>query len=201
MNKAFWDERYRGAEYAYGTEPNDFLTAHAAALPKGRVLAVGDGEGRNGVYLATLGHTVTSIDQSTEGLEKARRLAKDRSVSITTVEADLATWSFPERAFEAVVSIFCHLPESVRRRVHRESVRALVPGGVFLLEAYTPAQLAFGTGGPKDVALLYRLDELREDLAGLELEIAREVEREVREGPFHGGPSATVQILARAPMR
>jgi SAM-dependent methyltransferase len=199
MSEQFWDERYRGAEYAYGTEPNEFLKAHADALPKGRVLAIGDGEGRNGVYLATLGHSVTSLDQSTEGLAKARRLASERGVTITTVRADLATWTFPERAFEAIVAIFCHLPEAVRRRVHRETVRALVPGGVFLLEAYTPAQLAFGTGGPKDVALLYRLDELREELAGLELEIGREVEREVHEGPLHGGPSATVQIIARAP--
>jgi SAM-dependent methyltransferase len=199
MTKEFWDERYRSAEYAYGTEPNEFLKAQADALPKGRALAIGDGEGRNGVYLATLGHSVTSLDQSTEGLAKAQRLAAERGVAITTVQADLATWTFPERSFEAIVAIFCHLPEAVRRRVHRESVRALVPGGVFLLEAYTPAQLAFGTGGPKDVALLYRLDQLREELAGLDFEIAREVEREVHEGPLHGGPSATVQIVARAP--
>ncbi|MGZ3421002.1 MAG: class I SAM-dependent methyltransferase [Polyangiales bacterium] len=199
MNENFWNERYRGDEYAYGTEPNDFLREHATAIPEGRVLSLGDGEGRNGVFLATLGHRVTAIDLASEGLRKAERLAAERGVSITTIQGDLATWPFPERAFEGIVAIFCHLPESVRRRAHREAVRALVPGGVFLLEAYTPAQLAFTSGGPKDPALLYRLDALREDLAGLDFEIAREIERDVHEGPFHTGRAATVQIVARAP--
>jgi SAM-dependent methyltransferase len=154
MNSEFWNERFRGAGYAYGTEPNDFLREHAAVIPRGRVLSLGDGEGRNGVFLATVGHEVTTVDYSEEGLNKAKRLAEGRGVSITTVHADLATWPIPERSFEGIVSVFCHLPESIRRKVHREVVRALVPGGVFLLEAYTPAQLRFGTGGPKDPALL-----------------------------------------------
>lgn len=193
-----WDERYRREEWVYGKEPNDFLRANAARIPRGSVLSLGEGEGRNAVFLASLGHRVTAVDSSLEGLKKVERLARERDVEVETVHADLATWTPPERAFAGVISIFCHLPPDVRRRAHRAAARALVPGGVLLLEAYRPEQLVFGTGGPKDATMLYTLADLRDDFAELALEHAEEVEREVREGVLHTGRAATVQILAVA---
>ena len=194
-----WNERYAAPGYVYGTAPNDFLAATAVQLPRGRVLALADGEGRNGVYLATLGHAVTSVDSSGVGLAKARALAVTRGVAIQTVEADLAEFVIAPESWEGIVSIFCHLPPPLRRQVHAQVVRGLVKGGLFILEAYRPAQLAFGTGGPSNADLMPTLAALREELAGLELLHAVETERDVHEGGFHDGRSAVVQVIARRP--
>ncbi|MFT3831001.1 MAG: class I SAM-dependent methyltransferase [Opitutaceae bacterium] len=200
MDARFWNDRY-GAEagHIFGTTPNEFLESVARQIPPGPVLCLAEGEGRNAVHLATLGHAVTAVDQSAVGLSKAQRLAATRGVALTTVVADLATFPIGPHEWSGIVSIFAHLPPVLRRTVHAAAVRGLAPGGVFILEAYTPAQLAFATGGPKDPALLMRLDDLRDELAGLELLVARELEREVREGPAHSGPAAVVQILGRRP--
>ncbi len=199
MSANIWNQRFGNDEYAYGRQPNDFLREQAGRLPKeAKILCVGDGEGRNGVFLATLGHHVTSVDYAEQGLRKARRLAEEHKVSIDTVLADLAEYRAQEKSFDAVVSIFCHLPANIRRHLHGDLERILKPAGLFILEAYTPAQLAFGTGGPKDRALLYSLDELREDLAAFDIVVARDVERDVVEGSLHTGRAATVQIVAQA---
>lgn len=195
-----WDQRYAGEGYAYGTEPNDFLVAMADRLPAGgRVLCLGEGEGRNAVWLARRGFAVTGVDASAVGLAKARRLAGAAGVAIETVHADLAGLDLGESCWDAVVSIFCHLPLPLRRRVHAGVVRALAPGGVFLLEAYTPAQLSLATGGPPDVALMMNLAELRAELAPLVIEHGLELERDIHEGLYHHGRGAVVQVLARRP--
>ena len=194
-----WDERYASPEYVYGTEPNDFLASVAARIPRGRVLSIADGEGRNGVYLATLGHDVTSVDASSVGLAKAERLAATRGVHITTVVADLAEYVIAPGAWEGIVSIFCHLPRPLRQQLHAQVVRGLAPGGLFVLEAYSVDQLRHKTGGPSSAELLLTLDAARAELAGLELIHAVELERQVQEGLFHDGLSAVVQVVARKP--
>ncbi|MGE0440740.1 MAG: cyclopropane-fatty-acyl-phospholipid synthase family protein [Gemmatimonadales bacterium] len=199
MKTSDWDERYRAAGYLYGTDPNDFLRDVAGRIPAGPVLAIADGEGRNGVYLATLGHAVTSVDQSAVGLAKARELAAARGVPLDTVVANLADFAIAEEGWSGVVLIFAHLPPALRREVLGKAVRGLVPGGVLILEAYTPAQLGFGTGGPPQAELLMTLEGLRAELAGLDLEIGREIERDIHEGAGHGGRSAVVQIVGVRP--
>jgi len=194
-----WNERYSQPGFAYGTKPNDFLRDNASLIPWGRVLALADGEGRNGVYVASLGYQVTSVDLSSVGLAKAKRLAADRGVAIHTVEADLADFVITPSSWEGVVSIFCHLPPALRRRVHASVAQGLVPGGVLLLESYTPRQLELGTGGPSNPELMPTLDQLRDELAGLEFLHGAEVERDVREGAFHTGRAAVVQVAARRP--
>jgi SAM-dependent methyltransferase len=197
MSSQFWDDRYRAEEYAYGREPNEFLRAEAHRIPVGRVLCLAEGEGRNAVFLAGVGDDVTAVDFSTEGLRKTERLAAERNVAVTTVHADLATYEPEADAFSGIVAIFAHLPPAVRKHVHGWIPRALRPGGVFVLEAYTPAQIALNTGGPRDPALLMTLKALKDELVPLAIEIGRELEREIHEGAFHGGPSATVQLVAR----
>lgn len=192
-----WNERYSAPGYAYGTEPNDFLAAVAARIPRGRVLSIADGEGRNGVFLATLGYDVTSMDASPVGLAKAQLLAAARGVHLTTVAADLADFVIGPDAWEGIVSIFCHLPPPLRRQVHEHVVRALVPGGIYVLESYSAQQLGRGTGGPTSAELLPDLDALRTELDGLELLHAVEIEREIHEGVHHDGLSAVVQIIGR----
>lgn len=195
-----WDERYSGEEFAYGTEPNEFLAQMADRLPPGgRVLSLAEGEGRNAVFLAGRGHAVTAVDASRVGLAKARRLAESRRVEIELHVADLTDYAIEPAAWDGIVSIFCHVPDTVRAALHRRVVAGLKPGGVLILEAYTPAQLAYGTGGPKEVERTMTLDALRTELAPLEFEHAAELEREVIEGFYHTGTGAVVQLIARKP--
>lgn len=195
MSNEQWDARYAADEYVYGTEPNDLVRAEAARIPKGRVVCLAEGEGRNAVFLAGLGYDVTAVDFSAAGLRKAARLAQSCGVTIELVEADLATFDLGHEAWDGIVSIWAHTPPPIRERIHRAVPSALREGGVFLLEAYRPAQIDLATGGPKDPALMPTLAELRRDLAALDLVVAREADREIHEGRLHGGWSATVQVV------
>lgn len=198
--KNSWDERYAGSDYVYGTEPNDFLKEKAAALPAhAEVLCVADGEGRNGVFLATLGHRVTSVDASARGLEKARTLAAERGVTLETTVADLEQYDLGEERWDAVVSIFCHLPQKLRETFHPRVARGLKRGGLLVLEHYHPNQIPFKTGGPPDPTMMMTLAELDRDFPGFERLHAVERERVVVEGKLHGGPSYVTQALLRKP--
>lgn len=196
-----WDERYAGAEFAYGTEPNDFLAATAARyLPAGgEVLSLAEGEGRNGVFLARRGFRVTGVDGSSVGLAKARELAAKHGVTIETIVSDLAVFDLGVARWDGIVSIWCHTPSAVRESLHRRVVASLRPGGVLILESYTPDQLRHGTGGPSSADMLLSLETARRELAGLDFVVGEEKVREIHEGPFHGGASAVVQIVARKP--
>lgn len=194
-----WDERYDTDEYVYGTEPNDFLREQAGLIgePPRQVLCLADGEGRNGVYLATLGHHVRSVDASVVGLRKAARLAEREGVTLETQVADLTEHTFPAEAFDAVVSIFCHVPAAGRPHLHRQVARTLKPGGILILEAYTPAQAPRDTGGPPDADRTPTAAELEAAFADFEILSSREFDRQVIEGRGHTGLGAVVQFLAR----
>jgi SAM-dependent methyltransferase len=201
MDANFWNDRYSAAGYVYGTAPNEYIAEIADRIPAGPVLCLAEGEGRNAVFLAGRGHAVTAVDQSATGLEKAQRLAADHHRELRTIVADLATFRIEPNSWAGIVTTFGHLPRALRREVYGAAARGLMDGGVFALEAYTPAQLRFNTGGPRDVDLLMTAEALRVDLAGLDFEILRELERDVTEGPTHTGRGAVVQVLARKPKR
>lgn len=195
-----WDERYAEDGFAFGTEPNDFLREVADVLPIGRTLCIGDGEGRNGVFLAELGHTVTTVDLSPVGVLKARRLAAERGVNVDAQVADLEQYELGTGTWDCIVSIFCHLPPDLRHRVHQAISRALVRKGCFIFEAYRRANIGRGVGGPQNPDMTVELEELLESLGSherVEIVIGREVEREIIEGKYHNGLSATTQLLAR----
>jgi SAM-dependent methyltransferase len=192
-----WDERFGSLEYIYGTEPNDFLASVASQIPQGKVLCLADGEGRNGTYLASLGYEVFAIDQSIMGLEKAKKLAQEKQVQISTIHADLADFVIEPQAWDGIVSIFCHLPLDLRSQVYCQAVQGLKPSGVFVLEAFAPEQLSYNTGGPKNIDMLPALSQLQQELTGLDWEIARSLERDLDEGRYHNGKAAVIQILGR----
>jgi len=185
----FWDTSYAINGYKYGLNPNAFLVEQALHLPAGaQILLPGDGEGRNGVWLARQGHLVSSLDSSAIGLAKARTLALEHGVALETRHLDLADWSPTVASVDAVILTYVHLPLPLRRQVHRQAAQALRPGGRLILEAFHPQQLGRSSGGPKDVALLYRLDALRDDFAGyLDEIVGWEGEVELDEGPGHQG--------------
>jgi SAM-dependent methyltransferase len=198
----FWDAAYAGDDYRYGKEPNAFLAAQVRAgaiRAGGRVLAIGDGEGRNGVWLAGQGFRVTSLDQSSEAVRKIRALAAERGVELEVVQATVPDREIPAESVDAIVLVYVHMPPEVRRAVHAAAARGLRPGGVVILEAFTPAQLGRPSGGPRTAEVLQTAELLRADFAGLELPILEETETILDEGPGHSGKAAVVRMLARRP--
>ncbi|MBK1879992.1 SAM-dependent methyltransferase [Pelagicoccus mobilis] len=194
MNK--WDKIFGSEDFAYGTDPNDFLAENAHLIPQGKVLCLADGEGRNGVHLASLGHQVISLDSSEVGLAKATKLAEQRGLEIEPLLQDLSDYRFPVNEFSGVVSIFCHLPPLLRNQVYSQVAQSLKPGGVLLVEAYTPAQLKNDTGGPPIEELLASLESLLPELKDLDIKLGHEIERDVVEGRLHTGKASVVQIIA-----
>ena len=192
-----WDGRYGAdGDYVYGIEPNDFLAESVADLPPGDALCLADGEGRNGVYLASLGHTVTSVDMSEVGMAKAAKLAEDRGVAVATAVADLAEFDLGENRWDLIVSVFAHTPPTIRQGVHRRIASALRPSGLFVLEAYTPDQVGRGTGGPPDAEMTMTLAGVRSELVDMTIRVGRERIRSVVEGVGHTGEGAVVQVVA-----
>lgn len=195
-----WDKRYSSEEYVYGKQPNDFLLSVIEQIPKGRVLCLAEGEGRNSVFLAEQGCDVLAVDSSSVGLAKAQKLADERGVEIKIEHADLADFEIVPETWDAIVSIFCHVPPAIRAELHKQVIAGLKPGGILVLEAYTPKQITFGTGGPPVAELTMSLSSLELELNGLEFIHARECERDVVEGLLHTGRGAVVQVLAIKPV-
>lgn len=194
-----WDQRYTANPAGYGTDPNAFVRQVAGLIPDGPVLCLAEGQGRNAVYLAQLGHEVLAVDQSAVALRRAAELAAERGVQVRTLVADLADFTFAPAAWSGIVATYLHVPAELRRRVLAAAVAGLKPGGLFILEAFAVGQLGRGSGGPRSADLLLTTDLLREDLAGLELLQLQELERDLDEGPLHQGPSLVVQALGRKP--
>jgi SAM-dependent methyltransferase len=194
-----WNRRYSEPGYAYGTSPNDFIVAVAGMIPRGRILSLAEGEGRNAVYLASLGCRVTAVDSSAVGLLKAGALAAEQGVTISTIVADLGEYRIEAEQWDGIISCYCHIPSTIRAALHHDVVRGLKPGGVFVLEAFSKGQLAYNSGGPQELDLLMDLDDLKVELHGLEFVRAATLERDVREGTRHTGLASVVQILAIKP--
>jgi len=191
-----WDERYSTEEYAYGKTPNKFLEENYQVIPKGNVLCLAEGEGRNAVFLARQGYSVTAVDGSQVGLQKAKKLAEEHGVSIELIYADLADFDIGENRWEGIVSIFCPLPSALRKELHKKVVAGLKPHGVYLVEAYTLDQLKHGTGGGKSADSMTTKESLSLELEGLKFRHLLELERDVVEGIYHTGLGAVVQAIA-----
>lgn len=196
--KAFWNERYGNAGFAYGLEPNDFLVFAARYLSEGsKVLTIGEGEGRNALFLAKAGCRVVAVDQSDVGMAKALEIARQADCDIQAIVADLADFSMGHDEYDAVISIFCHLPSVLRQSVHRRIYDGLRHGGLFITEAYAPAQIQNATGGPKDVDMLVSLDEVTGSFSHFEPLHAYSGVRDVREGAFHCGQAIVTQYIGK----
>ena len=199
---AMWDERYRPAAYAYGVAPNAFLAGQGHRLKRGmRALVPGDGEGRNGAWLAGQGLLVDTLDLSAFGVAKAKALATKSGVALNAIQADALLWDWPEARYDLIALIYLHLPETERRSVHAKALGALKAGGLVVLEAFRPEQLARhragARGGPRDAALLYSVDALREDFSAEDIVLLEAADERVDEGNLHVGQSAVVRAVVR----
>jgi cyclopropane fatty-acyl-phospholipid synthase-like methyltransferase len=194
-----WNERYAGEDYHFGIEPNAFLVSQRALLKAGmRCLAVADGEGRNGVWLAEQGLDVLWVDNSHVAQAKAERLAQQRGVKMRFEQADLAQWAWGDGCFDVVAAIFIQFaPPGLREQMFAHIKRCLKPGGLLLLQGYTPRQHQYKTGGPSQVENLYTDALLRKEFADMEILQLREHDDIIREGSGHSGMSALIDMVAR----
>jgi 2-polyprenyl-3-methyl-5-hydroxy-6-metoxy-1,4-benzoquinol methylase len=199
--RAFWDQRFSAPDYIFGTEPNVFLTSRAGLFRSGqRVLDIACGEGRNSVWLARQGCDVLGIDISPLALKKAQRLAENQKVRVQFRQTDVRDWEWSPVAFDAVVCIFIQFAAPAERHRLFEGFKAtLKPGGVLVLQGYTPKQVEYRTGGPPDAAHMYTREMLEQAFAELEILHLREHEDTLAEGTKHVGRSALIDLVARKP--
>lgn len=197
MDINFWNKRYKEAEFAYGTEPNDFLKQNALVLkPNSKTLCLAEGEGRNAVFLASQEHDVTAIDYSEEGIKKLQQSASKNKLNIETHCIDLSNYTIEENKWDTIICIFGHFPESIRRSVFTQLYKGLKSGGVLLMEAYHKDQLNYKTGGPQALELLYSIEDLAIDLNEFKNITFSKVIREIKEGKYHHGESSVIQVKA-----
>ena len=201
----FWNERYSGEGFSFGTEPNAFLASQAHRLKPGmRALVPGDGEGRNGVWLARQGLTADTVDVSPVGVAKARAFAKARGVEIDAQIADLLDWDWPRERYDIVAACYIHFFDADRPRMHRAMLDALKPGGLIILEAFRIEQLEFqkarGSGGPRSADMLCSRAKLESDFAGASFLLLEEADIDLDEGPRHKGPAAVIRAVIQKPL-
>lgn len=191
----FWHERFSAEEYVYGKEPNHFVVEAARMLPKGKVLCIAEGEGRNSVYLASLGYDVTAWDYAQAGLDKTQQLANEHGVSVKTELRDLADVEWQEEQWDIIIHIFGHFPSDVMNRTLAGVQKALKIGGYYVSELYTKEQLRYGTGGPGNATMLVNpADMLRKfEEYFIKHFYVGEVNRE--EGQLHTGTAHVVQSI------
>ena len=203
LPKDFWDDRFSGDGFAYGDRASRLLMGWRDVIESGAKTALvpACGEGRDAVWLATLGLEVTAVDMSTTGLAKTQTLAARHGVTVNTVEANLFDWDWPEAGFDLVASMFAHMPPAVRPKLHALYGRALKPGGHVFLEGFTPEQSAFqkshNSGGPQDVAMLYTEDMIGGDFKTLETLAMWSGVETLSEGKYHTGPAALLRAVFR----
>ncbi len=201
--KQHWDHVYSNKEYEYGEAPNVWLASFADRFPApGKAVALADGYGRNGVFLAERGLETLSLDISPVGVETTRKLAAKRGVAIDAQVMDVSKWQPDGPVYDVVALIYAHFsstPERdycLRRQIHQTAAKALKPGGLLILEAFRPDQLGKSSGGPKMAHYLYSLEELKVDFADLRLLEGAEVDIELEEGERHRGLASVVRVVA-----
>ncbi|MEI7843071.1 MAG: class I SAM-dependent methyltransferase [Gallionellaceae bacterium] len=199
MSNNVWDQRYSSDDYHFGTEPNAFLASQRHTLKPGmKCLAVADGEGRNGVWLAQQGLEVVAVDYSPVALAKAKKLAEERGAQVRFEAIDLLQWQWPVAEYDVLVGIFIQfVPSSQRPAMFENMKRALKPGGLLLIQGYTPRQLEYKTGGPSQADNLYTEPMLRELLSDMQIVHLAEYDAHIAEGVGHHGMSALIDVVAK----
>ena len=197
MDKEFWNNRYGQHPTVYGDEPNEFFKAQIKSVKPGKLLLPAEGEGRNAIYAASLGWTVTAYDFSE--VAKAKTLERAASLGISRIDYqvyDLGKIKLPGKEFDAVALIYVHLPMEVRKHLHLQCKQSLKTGGKLIFESFSKDQLKYNTGGPKDSALLHTMSDIHRDFADLRIDELEEKLLELKEGPFHSGPASVVRLTA-----
>ncbi len=202
--KEFWNERYSSEDFVYGEQPNDFLKEQLKTLSVGSILFPAEGEGRNAVYAAARGWTVSAFDQSSEAKKKAMRLAAQHNVTLSYEVGTPETLTYAPEQFDVLALIYAHFPADKKSAYHQTLSTYLRPGGTVIFEAFSKGHPDYqrrnpGVGGPKDLAMLFSTDELAADFAGFEVLQLAEQEVELQEGAFHQGTGSVIRLVGRKP--
>ncbi len=192
--KDFWDSRYAEPEFAYGTEPNEFFKSKIKKLEPGNLLLLGEGEGRNAIFAARLGWNVTAVDYSEYAKAKAEKLAATADININYVVRNLSDYLPPKNYFDAVGLIYLHLPQDLRETVHAGCVESLKAGGRIILECFDKEQIKYNSGGPKNIDMLYSLEDVFTDFQNLEIELFEKATINLTEGKYHNGPAEVIRF-------
>lgn len=197
-----WDERYRTDEFAYGEEPNNYLKEQLEKLPVGTILFPAEGEGRNAVFAARLGWIVSAFDISTEGKRKALQLAQTHKVTIDYQVGELQALQYAGGQFDVIALIYAHFPTDIKSLYHKTLDRYLRKGGFVIFEAFSKKHLDYiarneHVGGPKDIAMLFSIEEIESDFANYEIIELEEMEIELNEGFFHNGTGSVIRFVGR----
>jgi len=195
MMKQFWNERYAEKEFAYGKEPNQFLKDNLHKLPKGKILFVAEGEGRNAVFAAQNGYEVVAFDYSESAKNKALTLAKEQNIRLDYLVSDVMDVPFEPESFDAIVFIFAHFPAVFRKQAHQKLVSFLKPDGKVLFEAFEKNQLQFTSGGPKELAMLFSEEEVKEEFPSIDFDFLKIEIIDLAEGPYHQGKGAVIRFI------
>lgn len=191
----FWNERYSEKEYVYGEDPNVFFAEQLGKLHTGQVILPCEGEGRNAVHAALHGWEVKAFDASEAGKAKALQLAKKNEVNIDYIIDDAFTINYPENSADVVAFIYAHFPPLIRKQIHQKAISWLKPGGRIMMEAFNPDQLQNNSGGPKELAMLYTEEMIKEDFDGLKIEILQTHQTILKEGKYHEGKSDIIRFI------
>jgi 2-polyprenyl-3-methyl-5-hydroxy-6-metoxy-1,4-benzoquinol methylase len=194
--KEAWDNRYKSNEYIYGYNPNEFISTEIKKIAPGDILLPGDGEGRNSVYAAKQGWKVTAFDYSSSGKQKALKLAKSENVNINYYVLDVNDFDSTLK-FDVIAISFLHLHANTRIDFHKNLKKFLKPTGQIILECFSKAQLNNNTGGPKDLNLLYSIDELKNDFTDYNIKSIDELDTILNEGQLHQGKASVIRLIAK----
>jgi SAM-dependent methyltransferase len=197
-----WNDRYSKETFAFGEQPNNYLKEQLEKLKAGSILFPAEGEGRNAVFAAELGWTVSAFDISVEGRKKAFRLADSRHVKIDYRVGELAALHYSIGQFDAIALIYAHFPPEIKSLYHRMLNSFLRKGGVVIFEAFSKQHIDYVTknpdvGGPKDLPSLFSIDEIKMDFANYEILELVEKEIELNEGLFHNGKGSVIRFVGR----
>lgn len=193
--KQFWNDRYTESEFAYGKEPNQFLKEHIYLFPKGKVLFVAEGEGRNAVFAAKNGLQVYAFDYSDSGQKKAMVLASENNVIIDYEVSDVLQLSYEKNSFDAIVFIFAHFPSDIRKKAHEELLSLVKPNGKIVFEAFSKEQLKYTSGGPKESAMLFSEEEVRKEFVNVTFDFLKTQLVVLNEGPYHQGEGKVIRFI------
>ena len=205
MNEAWvdrWNDRYSNDEFAYGVDPNEYFKEQLEKLTVGKILLPAEGEGRNAVFAARLGWTVSAFDISIEGKNKAIRLAENNKVKIDYQIGELQTLNYDNEQFDVIALIYAHFPADIKSLYHKTLDKYLCKNGLIIFEAFSKSHLEYiarneKVGGPKDIAMLFSIDELKTDFTGYEIIELEEKEIELSEGLFHNGKGSVIRFVGR----
>jgi len=195
--KNFWNERFSNKEYVYGTEPNQFYKESLLKLSPGKILFPAEGEGRNSTFAAEQGWDVYAFDSSNVAKEKAQKLYKSKNVIVNYSISTLESFSWKENFFDCIVLTFVHPQPDFRTKIHKNLIKYLSPKGFLILEGFSKKQINYNSGGPKNIELLFSIDEIENDFSSLDILSIHENEKIIKEGNVHNGMASVINLIAK----